>query len=300
MFIGIVSGLLAAVCNSAGYLFNARFLLYYKSPWRLLITSSVIMMLISIPLLAVFFPWGVMGANWRFWFQAVLTGGVFFFGQWGFFGALKHAEASRVAPLLGLKIAVISIFFLLGGNSLNLLQIIALFTATFAALLCNWAGDFRIPVKAWLFISVTLCSYCMVDILETDLIMQLERCTSWSRTHSALVTVPAMYTVVGALAVPGIFILKPQKDEYVKAAPYGLLWIMAQFGIFCCFAFLQPVFGNVILATRGVWSVVIGAILPFFGLAALDSKLSAMRWVQRGVAAALMAGAIALYSFASI
>jgi hypothetical protein len=145
-----------------------------------------------------------------------------------------------------------------------------------------------------------MCGYCTVDILETDLIMQLEKCTSWSRIHSALVAVPAMYTVVGLLAVPGIFILKPVKDEYVKAAPYGILWMLAQFGIFCCFAFLKPVFGNVILATRGIWSVVFGALLPFFGLAALDSKVSALRWVQRGVAAALMAGAIALYSFASI
>ena len=76
--------------------------------------------------------------------------------------------------------------------------------------------------------------------------------------------------------------------------------MMAQFGIFICFANLMPVFGNVILATRGIWSVVFGALLPLVGLAALDSRISVMRWLQRIGAALLMVGAIALYSYSSM
>lgn len=300
MFTGIISGLLAAVCNSAGYLFNARYLLYYKSPWRLLVTSSVLMMLLSLPLLAIFFPFGIMWNNWRFWGQALLTGAIFFIGQGAFFTALRYAEASRISSLLGLKIVVISIFFIIGGNSLNSLQITAVLVASCAAVLFNWAGNHRMPLKSWLFLGVTLCAYCIVDLLETDLIIQLEKVTSWSRTYSALVTVPAMYTIVGLLAVPGLFIIKAGKDEFAKALPYSILWMMAQFGIFSCFANLQPVFGNVILATRGIWSVVFGALLPLVGLAALDSRISVMRWLQRIGAALLMVGAIALYSFASM
>ena len=44
----------------------------------------------------------------------------------------------------------------------------------------------------------------------------------------------------------------------------------------------------------------IGAALPLFGLAALDSEISRALWIRRGAAALLMLGAIALYSFASM
>ncbi|MBO4344940.1 MAG: hypothetical protein J5833_04245, partial [Victivallales bacterium] len=65
------------------------------------------------------------------------------------------------------------------------------------------------------------------------------------------------------------------------------------------YALVKPVFGNVILATRGIFSVLIGAALPLFGLAALDSQIPMRKWVQRGIAAVIMLAAIAVYSFAT-
>ena len=89
----------------------------------------------------------------------------------------------------------------------------------------------------------------------------------------------------------------PTWDQACKVFPYSLIWIISQVALFACFALLKPVFGNVILATRGLFSVAFGAMLPLLGLGALDSKISRRKWIQRGVAALLMTIAIALYSF---
>lgn len=64
------------------------------------------------------------------------------------------------------------------------------------------------------------------------------------------------------------------------------------------FPVLQPVFGNVILSTRGIFSVIAGILLSYFGLSALDSQIPARLWLKRIIAALVMLGAIILYSLA--
>ncbi|MBR2363676.1 MAG: hypothetical protein IKA79_00605, partial [Lentisphaeria bacterium] len=66
-----------------------------------------------------------------------------------------------------------------------------------------------------------------------------------------------------------------------------------------CFALVLPVFGNVILASRGLFSVVLGAMLSFVGLQKLDAVISRKQWILRAIAAILMIGAIAVYSVSS-
>ena len=120
----------------------------------------------------------------------------------------------------------------------------------------------------------------------------------FSDLHSALAVTSIVYTVLGLAALPFIKCVHATGAQFRMAFPYAVIWLMSQASLFICFGNIRPVFGNVILATRGPLSVAFGALLPLLGLAALDSKISARKWIQRGVAALIMVGAIALYSWA--
>ena len=151
-----------------------------------------------------------------------------------------------------------------------------------------------------LLLLLTLVAYSSVDMIETDLVVKMREYSGFSTLRSSLAVVPLMYTSIGMICTPALYFFKPDKGQLAKAFPYALLWLSSQVLLLCCFAFLQPVFGNVILATRGIFSVLAGILLPYFGLAALDSKIPVSLWIRRGIAALVMLGAIALYSFGSI
>ena len=300
MFLGILSGFATALINTAGYLFSSRFLLHYNNPVRLLIMSSLVMMLISLPFMILLCPFSMLPDPLLYLGEVVISCSLFLIGQGAFFGALRFFEASRLSSLLGLKIIVLSIIFVIFGGALNSMQILAVALATVAALLFNWSGTQKSSIKGWLLLIVTLIAYSSVDMFETDMVVKMQQYTGFSSLRSSLAVVPLMYTVLGVLCLPALFFFKPDKKQLTYAFPYALLWLISQVLLLCCYAFLRPVFGNVILATRGIFSVLAGAALPYFGLAALDSAIPLSMWIRRGIAALVMLGAIALYSFASL
>ena len=297
MVFGIIYGFSAAILNSAGYLFSAGFLNSYKSPLRLLVMATLLMQLISLPLLW-WFPFGAIDDPLHFFGQMLLSCICFLVGQGAFFSALRFFEASRLSSLLGLKIIVLSGVFVLTGGELNVFQLTAVLLAAAAALLFNWSGAVRSSWKGWLLLSVTLCCYSTVDVLETGLVIQLREATGFGRFYSAFLTVPPMYVMLGMLSMPLLFYFKPDRKQLQKAMPYAVLWLCSQVLLFGCFATLLPVFGNVILATRGIFSVFAGMLLPRFGLGALDSQIPLSLWMRRVAAALMMLGAITLYSLA--
>lgn len=300
MLFSILCGFGAAIINSAGYLFNARFLLLFKSPARLLMVASFLMMLVTLPLMLIFFPFSVLPCWWKFVLQGVCTSALFLAGQGCFFAAMRYFEASRIASLLGLKIIVLSILFLITGGSLNLMQWSAVLIAASAGMIFNWAGNTSVSWRGWVLIIMTLIFYSSVDMLETDLVVQMRQCSNAGAFYSSFLVITLVYTLLGVLTLPVLIWMKPCRRELLEGAPYAALWLISQILLFVCFSNLKPVFGNVILAIRGVFSVVAGLLLPYVGLAALDSKISMRLWIRRIIAALMMVGAIALYSFATM
>ena len=298
MAIGIICGFLAALFNSIGYLFSARFLLHHKSPFLLLILAQCGMLLVSFPFLFWLFPFGSVDHPWRIVGLTVAWVAVFMIGQGTFFTALRYFEASRLSSLLGLKIIVLALMFkFVQHGNLNVWQWLAVVLAAAAGMLFNWSGTGKTSVKGWLLVIVTLFCYSSADLLETELVLFVKG-LGYSDIVSALAVTSLVYTVLGLAALPFIKCVHATGPQFRMAFPYAIIWLMSQASLFICFGNIRPVFGNVILATRGPLSVAIGAILPLLGLAALDSKISARKWVQRGVAALIMVGAIALYSWA--
>lgn len=300
MFLGILGGLTAAVFNSVDYLVSARFLIYYKSPLKLLIISSFIMLIISFPAALLLVPFDKVPCLWKFLAEAFLASIFFLIGQGSFLAAQRYFEASRLSSLLGLKIIVLSAIFMLSGHLLNGYQLLAVAIAATAAVMFNWSASSPVPWKGWMLLGSCLAGYSLVDMVETSLVRQIHEYSNFSELRSALATVPLLYSALGIVLLPGIFFCKPTKDQAVKACPHAILWLVSQVFLLNCYAVVLPVFGNVILATRGIFSVIIGAMLPLFGLAALDSKIPAKLWVRRIAAAIMMLGAIALYSYSAM
>ena len=297
MTLGIAFGFITAILNSIGYLVSARYLLHYKSPLRLLIQAQVFMMVIALPFLVWLFPFGQIDKPLEYAGVQAFWVTVFLLGQGCFFAAQRYFEASRLSSLLGLKIIVLAILFVASGKGmLNLWQVTAVLMAAIAGMLFNWSGAARSSLVGWLLVVATLFCYSFADLSETELVIRVHA-SGHSLLHSTFATAALAYTALGAVSLPFIYRFRPTRDQICKVFPYSLIWLTSQVSLFACFAMIKPVFGNVILATRGLFSVVFGALLPFIGLASLDSKISRRKWIQRGFAALLMALAIAIYSY---
>lgn len=298
MFWGIISGFSTALLNTAGYIFCSRFLLYYKNPFRLLAMASLVMMFLSLPLVLLLCPFKMIPDFWSYLGKVVLAGTMYLIAQGSFFAAMRHFEASRISSLLSLKVIVLSVIFIICGGALNFLQLMAVATAAVAAMIFNWSGAQKNSLKGWIWLLLTLIFYSLEDIIEIELVMQMHNFTGYSKFHSAIITVPLMYSVLGVITAPLLFFFKPDKEQIKKVFPYAALWLISQMTLLCCYAFLQPVFGNVILSTRGIFSVIAGILLSYFGLSALDSQIPVRLWLRRIIAAIVMLGAIIMYSLA--
>ena len=285
--------------NSVGYLASARFMKRYDSAFCLLIAAQVCMMALSLPFLPFVFPFGHIQDMRSYWLVSAAWVSVFIIGQCSFFAAQRYFESSRLSSLLGLKIIVLTVIFISTRNGhVNAGQWTAVLMAAIAAMAFNWSGSGKTDPRGWLFLFVTLVCYSMADITETKLITSV-RDSGYALVRSAFAATFFIYSLLGLVSLPFLFYAKPDFAQIKMAFPYSVTWLCAQIILLAGYALVKPVFGNVILATRGIFSVLIGAALPLFGLAALDSQIPIRKWVQRGVAAAIMMAAIAVYSYAS-
>ena len=301
MLTGLLCGLTAAALNAGGYLFNTRFLRRYHSSLRLLTVSNFVMMLISLPLLLILYPAGGL-TEWRTILFSLGSGILcYIFGQTSLFLALREIESSRIASLLGLKIVILTlIFMLVKHQNPKAGQWVAVLMASGAAFLINGTGEkWGISLKGCLFVLFALIGYSLEDICETAMVMGAVR-NGMSILKSSLLAAALLYTVLGIVTLPVFFFLKPSRKQMILGMPCAVFWLGSQIALMGCFALLQPVFANVILASRGLIAVLLGAALPFFGIRNLDAAISRNQWVLRVFAALLMIAAIGLYSFSSL
>ena len=299
MTTGIICILVAAFMNSVGYLASARFMKRYDSAVHLLIAAQVCMMVLSLPFLPFVFPFGQIQDMRSYCLVSAAWISVFIIGQCSFFAAQRCFESSRLSSLLGLKIIVLTVIFIAMRNGhVNAGQWTAVLMAAVAAMAFNWSGSGKTDHRGWFFLFVTLVSYSLADLNETKLIIAVRE-SGYGLVRSAFAATFFLYSLLGLVSLPFLFYAKPDFGQMKTAFPYSAIWLGSQIVLLAGYALVKPVFGNVILATRGIFSVLIGAALPLFGMAALDSQIPMRKWVQRGVAAVIMMAAIAVYSYAS-
>ncbi|MBR4663606.1 MAG: hypothetical protein IKO93_07010, partial [Lentisphaeria bacterium] len=262
--------------------------------------SNFIMMLVSLPLLMILYPSGGF-MDWRSLLFPLGAWMLFFiFGQTSFFLALREIESSRLASLLGLKIVILTLIFMLFKHqNPKAGQWAAVIMASGAAFLINWSGKrWEIGLKGAVFVLFTLIGYSMLDICENAVVMFFFD-SGMSNLKSSLLTSSCCYTLNGLVSLPCLYRLKVSRRQITLGTPCALFWLGSQIALMSCFALLQPVFANVILASRGLIAVLLGAALPFFGIRNLDAAISRKQWILRGFAALLMIAAIGLYSLSA-
>ena len=210
--------------------------------------------------------------------------------------ALKRTEASRLSPLLGLKvcfIALISISFL--GATYSLLQWLAILATIAAGAMLNWTGKAP-PAKSVAFILIACLSYSLSDISIKLLVNSLDLESIY---HGTMLSVCMTYCLCGVICVPVmIFTYKKSDNSLVTdTLPFAITWYLSMFALFSCFGMISVLLGNIVQSTRGIISILVAFAVARMGYVHLESRIPGHVFARRIFAAVLMLLAIVLFSY---
>lgn len=295
MIAGIIGGILSAFLQSVSYVFSRTFIHRHRSSIELVVFSQLIMGVFGALTIPLMLPFSHYPRTLTFFSLILLCVLSFAAGQYGFFQALKELEASRLSSLLGLKIVILALFaMVLTGTSLHFLQWIAIILCSASAIGMNFTGG-RITLKAVFWLVFMLFAYALCDMLEAELILQMN---GRSLIADSTAVAALMYLILGGLTLP--FLLKYQWSFHKckDVVPYAASWYCAIVLLFLCYGSIGAVFGNIIQASRGIISVVLGAWLLHLGYEHLEPRIGRKAWYRRFLMAVVMICAMGLYSYA--
>lgn len=301
--LGIVAGLAAALASAVSYLVSRH---QASRPGgdgvRLLVCAHVVMASICMPLLWLTGPVPKAAPGWLL----PLAGSTacYLAGQAALIAALRLAPASRVAPLLGLKIAMLAaIVSCLPGETLDVRQWAAVTLSVAAAALLQRGGG--LPPTAFGLVIVTCLAFAVADLCIVGLIDGLQAASPGhvgatpQRLRAGALAMSLTYVACGLAALPLLTArrMRPRgAADWRGGGLYAAAWLGSMVALYACFGLLGAVFGNILQSTRGVMAIVIGAALAHHGWHELEERVDRGLLLRRGAAAALMTAAIALYA----
>ncbi len=290
---GVFFGLGAATFQSLSYLLSRAFFSRHgHSPWLLLVVSHSIMGVMALLALPLVYPVD-MRWNTDVILGAAGAGGFYLIGQQALFIALRHIDASRLAPLLGAKIlflALVTVAF--GGEWLSPQQWIAVVLAVGGVYILNDAGG-RPPLRGLLAVGVAVVGYSLSDLS----IVRLVAGTGLDSWRGSLFGATLTYSLCGLALAPFLLRLPEasKPDTWRSALAYAVCWFTAMILLYACFAEIGAVFGNIVQSTRGLISIFLGLLLVRMGRLDIERRVDLRVTVKRGIGAIAMTIAIALY-----
>jgi len=304
--LGVVAGLAAAFFSAVSYLVSRHYGLGQRAlgrrgaALRLLAVSHLLMAAVCIPLS--WAAWPATSPPLRlFALPLAASVGFYLLGQSSLFAALKRVEASRIAPLLGLKIVMLAVMVsLVLGHVLDTQQWLAVGLSVAAAVILQ-AGSGAVPARAFGFVLSSCLCFAISDLWIVRLIDGLQSGvvaseTAISRLHAGGLAMALTYGVCGVLFLPLVAALRPYtRADWLAATRYASAWLLSMAGLYSCFGLVGVVFGNILQSTRGVMSVALGAALAYLGWHELEQRVDRSVLLRRLAAALLMTAAIALY-----
>lgn len=262
---------------------------------RLLVMSHSFQAVVGLGLIALVWPGDL--PPWRQWVMPMVGTSVFYLGgQVGLFLALKRTTASRVSPLLGLKLVVLAgLAVVLLGDSLAGMQWLAVGLAVAAAFTLNYTGG-ATPGAAVLAVLLACSGYAGSDLCIR---LMIEGMAPVHPLHAAVFGLGLTYLLCGLLVAP----LLPWYGARTARAwgavmPYSWTWLLSMALLFTCFAAAGVVLGNILQTSRGLISILIAPAVAGAGLVHLETHVPASVFWRRVGAAAMMCAAIALYLLA--
>jgi len=299
MLAGLILAFVATIFQSTSYIFSRSFLIKHKrGPFALLIISQCVMGIVSLFILPFCLPKNqqMLLVLLPYILFAILA---YIFGQFCFFNALKHTEASKVSGMLGFKIvflALISILFM--NQHFSLLQWGAVLMAVIATLIFASSDKLdlnfkeNLPVMGWVI--ATCLGYASCDIISAAGIRLLMQ--EASPIRATLFVVGSEYMILGIASVYSLpQILKDDRALLKDAIVYSLTWYTGVLFLFLSFAFINVVLANIIQSTRGLTSIGIALIVTKLGHTHLESKMTTSTLVKRTAVAFLMAFSVIFY-----
>lgn len=300
--IGVAAGFVAAVASAVSYFISRHHASRGGSSLRLLVIAHALMGAACLPAAWLFWPAGLPPT--RGWIVPLLGSSCSYLaGQAVVFAALARADTSRVAPLLGLKIAMLAcLVSLLPGEPLDLRQWAAVGLSMAAAALLQRGGGMR---KTAVGFTLAACAaFAVSDLFIVALIDGLQRTAAGAgrpldRLQAGILAMLVTYATCGGMAAASLCLAPAVRPttrlDWLAGGRYAVTWLVGMAGLYICFGLVGVVFGNIIQSTRGMLAIVIGAALAHAGWHGLETRLDRGTLVRRLFAAALMTAAIALY-----
>jgi len=293
MITGICFGIFAAFFQSCSYLFSKRYVARFEqSSIGLLICSHIIMAVFSLALVPFVWPKEMPAVSH---FALPLAGCVVFYllGQVFLFWSLKNADASRISPLLGLKILMLAAFSIVFTNQhFHVLQWAAIAAGVSAAYLLGMLGR-EMTAKNWMWLLLTCLCYSISDL---NIKAMIGRFGTIPLFHASVLCACLSYFFCGVAACALLpFFPASSVSKWKASFPFALFWFIGILALFVCFGSIGVVFGNIVQSTRGVISIAIGSYVSFKGYEHLEEKVPGKVVFLRLLAGTLMIIAIALF-----
>ncbi len=305
LWLGVILGIVTAWGHSLAYLASRWFTVGKRGTSKqLLVVAHLQLGLLASAGIGLAWPSGLT-FDWSWGVPALIGVACFCGAQSCLFGSLRHADASVVAPLLSVKIAVLAGVTTLGlyGESrhVSALGWLAVLFAIAGAALTQGVGQ-RPPTKAlvWLGVAIVCYAFCDLSIVQSirNVEAQLDGNIHPFRAGAFIATV--LYTLTGVIALGFAPWFGSRRTQvWLGAVPYTAMWTVAMVGLYGTFAILGVVYGAILQSTRALWSVLLGGVIGKLGDGDLetDHHPSVLGW--RVAAAVMLITAVGLFSYVS-
>ncbi len=292
MTTGIILGLMAALLQSITYVFNATFSARYQVS---AVTQFVLTHLIvgGLSLLVLPWVWVPQILQPQLYILPLLAAMLTFLaGQIALYRAIQLSVASRVSPLLGIKVLVLALVGVLWlHEQYQVEQWLGVLLCVTGAVWLSLSGG-TVDRSALLWVVITCVGYGLSDLFILELIQRFD---TVSPLHAAGVSVSLCYLMVGLICL--VWWPRIRNRELLLACfPGALSWFLAVACLFGCFAFIGVVFGGIVQSSRGVISIILGLALAWWGFRFAEPMPIRRVFVQRFSAASLMLVAITMFT----
>lgn len=205
--------------------------------------------------------------TWHQWFVPVGLGALFFTGSWFTFIAMQRGDVSLVTPVLGSKVVFVALSasLLIAGSMKPLMWVAAIITT--AGIFLMSATDFKTPKGARLAGPVVMALISAAFFALADVFLQM-----WAPAFGPKTFLALLAGTTGVLSLLAMTLLpKAPPIPWNRATQWsigGSVMIAVQSIILAlALALHNDAIGvNVVYATRGIWSLVVVALLgPLLG-----------------------------------
>jgi drug/metabolite transporter (DMT)-like permease len=294
MEVGVAAGLCAAFFLSVSYVCSRVFLARFPGGAVSLLASSHVLMGILAAMILTFLVPATLPCFAEYAVPLIGTIFFYFLAQFGLFQALRTADASRVSPLLGLKIVVLALIsevFL--GERFSGWRWGGVLLSVGAGGMLSLSSEGKVAWASVGWVVATCIGYSLSDLLVKEFI---DAFMDLGLVRGSLAALCVCYFACGIVGAAMLIRLpRVTRRMWRNCLPFAATWFVAMFFLFVCFARIGVVFGNIVQSSRGVISVLVGLAVGAAGLVQVEESMTMGRLLWKGGAAVAMTVSIALY-----